>query len=368
MRDHLDPRSDHSMNSAGVLVPRDALTRPISRRSLGKLVGLGALAVGGLTIGQGALAPAAMAATVSGPPIGRGEVMLRSADWVRRRIPYSQTQDQSQWATEAGGSKRYRPDCSGFASMCWRLDTSYATFTFGDRLATLPGYGALQPGDCLLDRPNHIAIFAGWADAAHTKPIVEEEYDFGQVCERRVWANCRGFEPARPTNLDIRIPYGVIADKWNALGGAGGPLGPSVNDEYDSKRGGRFRDFRNGMIIWHPNAAFAVYGLILAKYRETGSEDKWGFPTVDEADAAASPTGARGRFQYFEGALILWSGPTGAHLIHGEILKAFEGNGREAALGYPVGEEEPEGGGFRQRFEKAVIHWTAAAGSRIERL
>lgn len=368
MRDHLDPRSDHSMTSAGILVPRDTPAAPLSRRSFAKVVGLGALAVGGMSLAQSTFAPSAMAATVSGPPIGRGEVILRSWDWINRRIPYSQTGDQSQWATEAGGSRRYRPDCSGYTSMCWRMDNSYATFTFGDRLATLPNYGALQPGDCLLDRPNHIAIFAGWADAAHTQPIVHEEYDFGQVCERRTWANCRGFEAARPTNLDIRIPYGVIADKWNALGGAGGSLGPSVNDEFDSKRGGRFRDFQNGMIIWHPDAAFAVHGLILEKYRSTGSEDAWGFPTMDEADAAASPTGVQGRFQYFEGTLILWSPPAGAHLVHGEIRTAFEGNGREAALGYPVGDEEPEGGGFRQRFEKAVIHWTSGEGSTIERL
>ncbi|RNI22860.1 LGFP repeat-containing protein [Flexivirga caeni] len=359
MRDHLDPRSDHSPNSAGLLVPRDAAG--MSRRSFGKLLGIGALSAGALATGETVFAQSAHAATVSGPPIGRGEVMLRSWDWINRHIPYS----QSAYATEAGGSKTYRQDCSGYASMCWRLDTSYATFTFGDRLATLPNYAALQPGDCLIDRPHHIAIFAGWSDAAHTQPVMHEEYDYGHPAEQRTWANCRSYEAARITNLDIRIPYGVIADKWNALGGASGPLGPSVNDEFDSKRGGRFRDFQNGMIIWHPNVAYAVYGRILAEYRGNGSEGSWGFPTMDEADAAASPKGTKGRYQYFESALILWSEPTDAHLVHGEILNAFESNGREAKLGYPLADEEADGAGRKQRFESATIHWTSSGGAII---
>lgn len=338
----------------------DRLTPEVSRRGLGKLVGAGAVTALGLSAGGLSSAAPARAATVSGPPIGRGEVMDRSWVWVNERVPYAQS---GTYPAPGGGA--YRPDCSGYTSMCWKLDQSYATFTFGDRAMTLPGYADLQPGDALLDRPNHVALFAGWADAAHTKPIVHEEYDFGEVCERRTWESCRGLEPVRISNLDIRIPYGRIAEKWNQLGGAGGVLGPSVNDEFDSKRGGRFRDFANGMIIWHPDQVFAVHGAILTAYRESGSEGAWGFPTMDENAGQAGPTGTSGRYQFFEGALALWAEPTGAHLVHGEILKAFQAAGAEARLGYPRTGEYDAAGGKRQDFEKAYITWTASGGAKV---
>ncbi|PWW66728.1 LGFP repeat-containing protein [Actinokineospora spheciospongiae] len=162
-------------------------------------------------------------------------------------------------------------------------------------------------------------------------------------------------------------PYGLIGDKYAALGGAGGVLGPPIRAEADARLGGRFTQFRNGMIIWHPGAPpRAVHGVILERYWATDSEVRWGFPTMDELPAAASPVGTRGRYQYFEKGLFLWSPATGAKAVHGAILGAFEAGGRERALGYPVTEEVARpGGGFDQTFESAVVHWTPAAGTWI---
>lgn len=166
-------------------------------------------------------------------------------------------------------------------------------------------------------------------------------------------------------------PYGLIGDKWHALGGAGGALGLPVRAEDNSKLGGRFTQFQNGMIIWHPNApAFAVYGEILKAYWATGSEEKWGFPIGDEGAGQKVTEGAglntAGRFQKFEKALFLWSPNTGAQIVRGEIRKYFEANGFEAKLGYPTSDEIAENGGFKQEFQNGVIHWTPTAGASWE--
>jgi hypothetical protein len=163
-------------------------------------------------------------------------------------------------------------------------------------------------------------------------------------------------------------PYGTIGDKYAAMGGANSVLGLPVRAEADARLGGRFTQFERGMIIWHPDVAFAVYGDILSKYWATDSEAAWGFPIMDEADAGTSPNGTTGRFQKFEGALFLWSAPTGTHIVHGAIGDAFAQNGNERSLGYPTSEEISSGdGGVFQNFQNAVIHWHPDRGTWITR-
>ncbi|MEU7169098.1 hypothetical protein AB0A70_31350 [Streptomyces morookaense] len=170
---------------------------------------------------------------------------------------------------------------------------------------------------------------------------------------------------ARTMRDEAFQPYGTIGAKYGQLGGPGGPLGDPVRAEENSSLGGRFQLFRNGIVIWHPDAAFAIYGDILSKFWATDAERAWGFPTMDEADAAAAPNGTRGRYQFFEKGLFLWSQQTGAHVVHGEIYKAFDKSGHEAALGYPVTDEVDEAGGKAQKFQKSTIHWNPAKGTWI---
>ncbi|MFF4737109.1 NlpC/P60 family protein [Streptomyces sp. NPDC001262] len=310
-------------------------------------------------------APAANASDPDGP-IGRGETMDRSWSWVAEQVPYS-------W----DGCHRnqfgcYRPDCSGFVSMAWNLGSSLTTWTLWNVTSDIPA-SDLQPGDALLrDDPDpkathHVALFVRWADAGHTQPVVREEYDFGHVAEERTWGNgLRGFSPRRYNRLDDLMPYGSIRAKYDGMGGLNSPLGPPVTGERDSMMGGRFQQFRNGIIIWHPDAAFAIYGDILSKFWATDAERAWGFPTMDEADAAQAPNGMKGRYQFFERGLFLWSQQTGAHVVHGEIYKAFHNAGHEAALGYPMTDEVDEaGGGKAQKFQKSTIHWNPAKGTWI---
>ncbi|MEV5508600.1 LGFP repeat-containing protein [Streptomyces orinoci] len=171
---------------------------------------------------------------------------------------------------------------------------------------------------------------------------------------------------AREQREEARQPYGTIGAKYDSLGGRGGVLGPPVRAEEDSSLGGRFQLFQNGIIIWHPDTAFAVYGDILAKFWATDAERHWGFPTMDEAGAAAAPDGTKGRYQVFERGLFLWSPQTGAHPLQGAVYDAFQGAGREKALGYPLTDETDEPGGSKaQRFQNVTIHWTAAKGTWI---
>ncbi len=305
----------------------------------------------------------AHASDVNGP-IGRGEALDRAWSWVAERVPYS----QSDYHTNQFGT--YRQDCSGFVSMAWHLDQSRTTWTLWDVTHTISA-ADLQPADALLRDSggvDHVALFIRWADSDHTQPVVREEYDYGQVAEERVWTNgLRGFTPVRYNAIDDLLPYGTIGVKYAALGGSNSVLGNPVTGERDSRLGGRFQQFQQGMIIWHPDVAFAVYGDILHKYWDTNSEVAWGFPIMDEDKAGTAPDGTTaGRYQKFENALFLWSSATGTHIVHGEIGKAFDSNGNERALGYPTSDEISSGdGGFYQNFQNAVIHWNSTQGAWV---
>lgn len=158
-------------------------------------------------------------------------------------------------------------------------------------------------------------------------------------------------------------PYGTIGAKWNALGAGGSAVGNPVRAEEAATAGGRFQEFQNGMIIWHPNVAWMVHGAILDAYRSTGSEEQWGFPIMDEGDAQAAPDGTTGKYQKFDNALILWSPDTNAHIVHGKIGEYFEANGNEAQLGYPTSDETAEGNGFLQHYQQGTIHWNPTNGA-----
>ncbi|BFV60875.1 hypothetical protein KCMC57_up59790 [Kitasatospora sp. CMC57] len=319
----------------------------------------------GLALAVCALAlPAAPAAHAAGPdePLGRAEVMERSWSWIAEQVPYSWTGcHENQYGC-------YRPDCSGFVSMAWHLGTSLTTWDLWNVTRDIPA-DDLQPGDALLkdaDGTDHVALFLHWADAAHTRPVVREEYDFGQVAEERVWNDgLRGFAPRRYDRLDDLMPYGTIGAKYAALGGPGGALGQPVRGERDASEGGRFQQFERGIVLWHPDVAYAVYGDILTRFWATDAERRWGFPTMDEADASAAPDGTKGRYQFFERGLFLWSPATGTHIVHDAIYDAFHGSGHEAALGYPTSDEFAEPGGTAQQFQNATIHWNPTRGTWI---
>jgi hypothetical protein len=82
--------------------------------------------------------------------ITRAEVLSRAERWVELEVPYSQT--AYYWG--------YRTDCSGMASMAWRLPMSYSTRSLRASGYLVPIHrDQLQPGDMLLKYDYHAAIF-----------------------------------------------------------------------------------------------------------------------------------------------------------------------------------------------------------------
>ncbi|GAA0593462.1 hypothetical protein HPO96_06295 [Kribbella sandramycini] len=156
-----------------------------------------------LLFGSALVAPAPAQArelqvqSVANGALSRQEILLRSASWIRDKVPYSQD-TASPHVNEFGS---YRRDCSGFLSMAWHLSSSLNTGSLPSVMHRITA-DDLQPGDALWRQSggvNHVGLFVGWADAARTRPKVREEYDFGKIAEERIWSNSyfKTFTPYR---------------------------------------------------------------------------------------------------------------------------------------------------------------------------
>ncbi len=165
---------------------------------------------------------------------------------------------------------------------------------------------------------------------------------------------------------------GAIADKYYQLGGPDGLLGPAKSAEQPASNGGRFQEFANGVIYWHPDpsvGAHEVHGAILDLWTSLG-RTTFGYPITDET---AAPDG-RGRFNDFrlvqllpnkEDRSIYWTATTQAHSVIGAIRNKWaQWESQRGKLGYPISEEMADGNGRKSYFEYGFIRWTppAAAG------
>jgi uncharacterized protein with LGFP repeats len=166
---------------------------------------------------------------------------------------------------------------------------------------------------------------------------------------------------------------GAIAQKWNALGGAGGFGQPEDIERPTFDGVGRAQPFAGGkFIVWHPElGAFELHGGIAAKWLALGRE-RFGYPVTDETGC---PDG-RGRFNHFRAmqlvgdpaASIYWTPTTAAHEVHGAIRDAWARNGFERGpVGYPRSDEHDSSvpGGRRSDFEHGFIDWTAQHGAIV---
>ncbi|MFF1817936.1 hypothetical protein ACFVWG_11620 [Kribbella sp. NPDC058245] len=151
------------------------------------------LATAVLLLGAALVAPSTAQAidlqieSVANGPVSRQEMLLRTASWIRDKVPYSQD-NNSPHVNEFGS---YRRDCSGYLSMAWHLSSSLSTATLPTVMHQIT-YDDLQPGDALWRRSggvNHAAMFVRWFDTARTRPIVREEYETGRIAEERTWTN-----------------------------------------------------------------------------------------------------------------------------------------------------------------------------------
>lgn len=166
--------------------------------------------------------------------------------------------------------------------------------------------------------------------------------------------------------------FGAIRDKWVEFGRATGPLSIPVSSEIPTFDGiGRFRNFKFGIISWHPETgAHIVWGLIGERWLQIGRE-QFGFPITDESKTADG----RGRFNHFRAvhlqgkpeASIYWTPETGAHEIYGAIrVKWIEMGFERSHLGYPLSPEHDHAGGRIQRFQGGSLFWTPQGGVVIQ--
>ncbi|MFI6367008.1 LGFP repeat-containing protein [Nocardia sp. NPDC050630] len=97
-----------------------------------------------------------------------------------------------------------------------------------------------------------------------------------------------------------------------------------------------------------------VSGIIFDKYvRSGGPTGPLGAPLKTEDDAPND-----GKWQDFTGGAIVWSNDNGAHIVWGEIRKAWEDNGGpDGDLGYPTSDEKDIPGGKQSDFVGGTITW-----------
>ncbi|WP_051836174.1 hypothetical protein [Streptomyces sp. NRRL WC-3742] len=173
--------------------------------------------------GQGGAGPsAAPALLAAGPQISRSEVINRAASWVGLGLEYTHTGQTYQG---------YRKDCSGYASMAWKLSTYMGgldtTSFVPNGVASWIGKEDLKPGDALLNdaagSSGHIALFAGWADSSHSS---YDAYEFtGSGVHHRTipypyFSGYGTFKPVRNNGIVDDSGDQPVAGNWD-----GGPAG-----------------------------------------------------------------------------------------------------------------------------------------------
>lgn len=160
--------------------------------------------------------------------------------------------------------------------------------------------------------------------------------------------------------------HGLIREKWAHLGWERSPLGYPVSDESESPNGkGRYNLFQSGAIVWKKgaNEAFESHGAIRGAWGRFGYENGWlGFALTDETKTPDQV----GRFNHFDGGSIYWKPTIGAHEVHGAIRDYWAQHGweRNAALGYPISDEQVHKTKNRfSDFENGVLYWRPSSGT-----
>ncbi len=155
-------------------------------------------------------------------------------------VAYTQTNPQQNWpefadavANTAGGSVGYGNDCSGFASMCWRLRGRHTTATFESQLGTywtsLGETGssasvALLVGDAINRGNSHIILFLNY-DGTGIRSM-EQTPDNAQ---RRAWSYSAlaKYRPIR--RLQLTDAPTITGDGLAWAVDAGKPLALTIN-------------------------------------------------------------------------------------------------------------------------------------------
>lgn len=128
--------------------------------------------------------------------VKRADVIAKGLEWVKDKVPYSQT------STHEG----YRTDCSGFASCCWRLSKPGLTTRdfVPNKVCVETTKDKLEAGDLILHPDHHVVVFHEWANAQKTIYWLMEEEGTAYGTVRRQttypYGSATGFFPCKVKN------------------------------------------------------------------------------------------------------------------------------------------------------------------------
>jgi LGFP repeat len=204
-----------------------------------------------------------------------------------------------------------------------------------------PDYGA-----CVMNEP----VTNKWksASVAKTNSVVEKKitirdylgFPVSDTNEKDVCYFERG-AILKGGNGTMVVVYGEMYLSYRKHGGVEGWIGLPLFDEfrYDDQIAAS-QYFKNADIYWKQDlGAFEVHGSIKDKYRPL--IPMLGFPISDENSILKNGREI-GRSSNFESGTIFWSGQSGAHEMHGMLLKAYlsaEFEGPAGILGFPTSDE-----------------------------
>ncbi|GGK55527.1 alpha/beta hydrolase-fold protein [Nocardia camponoti] len=157
---------------------------------------------------------------------------------------------------------------------------------------------------------------------------------------------------------------GRIGGAYTGFGGASSPLGLPTGEERGLPDGrGRLQTFEGGSIYWTPQTgAQVIRGALLDAWDKQGFEGgPLGYPTAAEARTPSRD----GAVQSFEHGPLFYSAATGVHRVQGFILDKYGQLGFEnSPLGFPVADEAPiKDFGHFSRFEGGSIYWSPLSGA-----
>jgi len=175
------------------------------------------------------------------------------------------------------------------------------------------------------------------------------------------------------TDVGPNFPWDVFADDVREFA-TGAPAAPppnaiddvasvtpwlgarrTVGENATPDGAGRYAEFENGHIYWHPaTGAHAIPASLFGKYSELGWEaGPLGYPVTDLATLDG------GEVQGFQGGALYRHGNCVPVWVHGAIRARWHRSGSETGpFGWPLAdEEELSGGEMRQRFQHGQIIW-----------
>ncbi|MEH0110461.1 M12 family metallo-peptidase [Tersicoccus sp. MR15.9] len=162
------------------------------------------------------------------------------------------------------------------------------------------------------------------------------------------------------------VSKGAVRGAWGRQGFEKGRLGYPTTDEVSGQAaGGVYQTYQGATIVWSSATGARISeGAIRGAWgRQNYQNGRLGYPTTDEVRGLRNG----GVYQIYQGATILWSSASGAHIVQGAIRGAWAKQGsQDGRLGYPLTDEYVNAAGqVQQDYQGGRITWSSATGVRV---